>query len=314
MIKLDKINTSSFILGGAAFSGEGGGYGFGPVEEKQMEKVIFEARENGVAAIDLAPIYGFGEAEKKVGKIIQGQRDQFFLASKSGVSWHSSKRVNMTNDPIIARKMLEQSLKDLKTDYLDAYFIHWPDKNVDIRRPLEVLQKQKDQGKINYIGLCNTNEADLILASEVTEISILQSEYNLFKNGFNEDLKKYILKNNISCWGWGTFDKGIISGSVAEKTKFDSSDCRSWAPWWKKSDKDQKIKKMEKVFAKLPEGKKSGVQLALYYVDQSPFKLNPIIGIKKIDQLKDIFQSYKNRYELDKIYPEIMEKFFNDGK
>ena len=81
--------------------------------------------------------------------------------------------------------MLEQSLRDLATDYIDAYFIHWPDARVDIRRAMEVLSRKKQQGVIRFIGLCNTDAEDFIKASEIDEVNILQSEYNIFQNGFD---------------------------------------------------------------------------------------------------------------------------------
>ena len=113
MIGLNQIKQSSFILGGAAFSGQGGGYGFGSVEFKDVERVIHSARDRHVLALDLAPIYGFTQAEKTVGLVTSKDREKYFLTSKSGVSWHSNGRVNLSNDPKLTQKMLEQSLRDL---------------------------------------------------------------------------------------------------------------------------------------------------------------------------------------------------------
>ena len=145
MIDITDINKSPFILGGAAFSGNGGGYGFGSIEDKTVDNIIRQSLDFGVKAIDLAPIYGFCQAEKTVGKIVRPFRDKMFLTSKSGVSWHPTKRVNMTNDPKTTLNMLEQSLRDLATDYIDAYFIHWHDARVDIRRAMEVLSRKNSR-------------------------------------------------------------------------------------------------------------------------------------------------------------------------
>ena len=67
----------------------------------------------------------------------------------------------MTNSSDVTKKMLEQSLRDLKVDSIDCYFIHWHDKMVDIRRPMEVLSRKKEKGDIRYIGLCNTTKRRL---------------------------------------------------------------------------------------------------------------------------------------------------------
>ena len=81
---------------------------------------------------------------------------------------------------------------------------------------MEVLSRKKDQGFIRHIGLCNTNVIDFKLASEIDEISLLQSEYNIFNCGYNDELIELMKNQSILSWGWGTFDKGIISGSVNE--------------------------------------------------------------------------------------------------
>ena len=312
MVDIAQINSSPIILGGAAFSGSGGGYGFGSIEFNEVDKIIRQAIERNVFAIDLAPIYGFGEAEKVVGQIGCSIREKLFLASKSGVAWHSTKRVNMTNCPKVTQAMLEQSLRDLKTDYIDAYFIHWPDKKIDIRKPMEVLQRKRELGQIRYIGLCNTNLKDFILASEIDKISIVQSEFNLFQFGVESDLLAQLQKEKIAFWGWGTFDKGISSGNVTKNRQFEKNDCRSWAPWWKKSNKDQKIELMQKIFSELPHGKNDGVALALAHSRFSSLKMNPIVGVKSFAQFENVLEHIDNLAQFKPFYVKVMEKYFNE--
>ena len=310
MIDIVEINLSPLIIGGAAFSGKGGGYGFGSIDDQVVDNIIRQSLDFGAKAIDLAPIYGFGQAEKIVGKLVQSFRSQVFLASKSGVSWHSTKRVNMTNEPKVTEKMLEQSLRDLGTDYIDAYFIHWPDKNVDIRKPMEVLSRKKEQGLIRYIGLCNTNVEDYKRASEIDEISILQNEYNLFHNGFEKNLIECASTTSTSFWGWGTFDKGIISGSVTKDRTFEKDDCRSWAPWWKKSKKNEKMDLMQKIFREVENS--DGVSLALSHAAMSDIKVKPIIGFKSISQLEGVKKSFEQLNEFAPIYQKAMSRYFNE--
>jgi len=164
---LNSISKIPLAFGGAAISGEGGGYGFGDINENDSIELLNSAYDKGIRIFDTAPIYGFGLSEVRMGKAFKQTRDKVFIVSKSGVTWGENKRVDMTNDPVVTTKMLEQSLRDLQSDYIDLYMIHWPDTRVDIRRPLEVLAKAKHQGKIKHIGLCNTNIADLEKGSEI---------------------------------------------------------------------------------------------------------------------------------------------------
>ncbi len=217
--------VSALGFGGAAVSGEGGGYGFGDLDEVAAERLLKNTWEAGLNLYDTAPIYGFGLSEERLGKYLP--KDAIFV-SKGGVDWHSSRRVNMTNSPQVIEKMLLESIKRLKRERIDVYMIHWPDKNIDIRRPMEILKKYQEKGAIAHLGLCNTNLHDLKLAQEIGEISFLQSELNVLRTQAFDDLNE-VWKKHFSM-SWGTLDKGILSGRVTPERKFDSSDARSWAP------------------------------------------------------------------------------------
>lgn len=299
-------------FGGASISGEGGGYGFGAIGEDEAINLLLEAFDLGIKVFDTAPIYGFGLSEKRIGKAFKNKREEVFIISKSGVTWHSTKRVNMTNDPIVCRKMLEDSLKNMNTDYIDLYMIHWPDKTVDIRRPLEVLYKAKEKNLINHIGLCNTNEADLLKALEVSPIAAVQSEFNLFNNKEAETLFPLLTKEKISFMGWGTLDKGIISGRVDKSREFDKEDARSWAPWWKKSNKDKKIEVIQKIKGSKKYNSLDFVSLALSF-NLSYENVNLcLVGPRNKNQLRQLLSSYKQNIDIETI-KEIQEFLKKEG-
>ncbi|MBC7537678.1 MAG: aldo/keto reductase [Bacteriovorax sp.] len=288
---LKSISKIPLAFGGAAISGEGGGYGFGDITEEDSIKLLNMAFDLGMRIFDTAPIYGFGLSEVRMGKAFRQMRDNVFLVSKSGVTWGDNKRVDMSNEPAVTTRMLEQSLRDLQTDYIDLYMIHWPDSRVDIRRPLEVLAKAKAQGKIKHIGLCNTNVEELEKALEIDRIEVVQSEFNLFQHEATEKLFPYLKKNNISFMSWGTLDKGIITGRVDEKRKFEESDCRSWAPWWKNADNKSKFEAMKKIWPLLDKHNYSGLELALGYNLNFPDLSVALCGAKNPEQLLSLFKA-----------------------
>lgn len=296
-----KINNLPVIFGGASISGEGGGYGFGDIDESAAISLLSEAFEGGITVYDSAPIYGFGLSEKRMGAAFKNKREDVYLVSKSGVSWHENKRVNMTNDPLVTQKMLEQSLKDFQSDYIDLYMIHWPDKNIDIRFPMEVLAKAKQQQKIRHIGLCNSNPEDFTKACEVVQVDVLQSEYSLIKDKAFDKLDKAITK-----MGWGTFDKGILTGRVSKNRSYDKSDCRSWAPWWKKSDLDTKLNKVEKIKQRLSSKDIELIDIALHFVLQNDINLTPIIGMKNTQQLNSVIDVLSKKIE-----PNLIKDCYN---
>jgi aryl-alcohol dehydrogenase-like predicted oxidoreductase len=292
--------TSSLPLsfGGASISGEGGGYGFGDISDADSISLLNYAKDRGYKIFDTAPIYGFGLSEKRIGQAFKSCRDEVFIISKSGVTWHPNKRVDMTNDAKVTQKMLDQSLRDLDTDYIDLYMIHWPDKRVDIRRPLEVLAKAKLEGKIKHIGLCNTYEEDFFRASEVDKIEVLQSELNFFERKSIDSVIALAISQGLSFMSWGTLDKGILTGRVSTTRSFDRSDCRSWAPWWKSMDKESKYEAMKKIIPMLNDHGHTPLELAVSYNLQIPGVDSILCGTRTHEQIDTLISALDNRVDL----------------
>lgn len=281
-------------FGGASISGEGGGYGFGEISQSNAISLLEESFDSGIRVFDTAPIYGFGESEKRIGLAFKKNREKVKIISKCGVTWHDNRRVNMTNDPATAKKMIEESLRTLDSEYIDLYMIHWPDKNVDIRKTMEVLSRAKDEGKIHHIGLCNTNIDECEKAFEVDKVEAVQSEFNFFNRDVVSDIFPYLKERNIDFMSWGTLDKGILTGRVHEKRTFDKSDCRSWAPWWKSQKKDHKYKLAEKLKAIGEEHGFSLLQMALSHNFCYEEVSLVLCGAKNSEQLQQLLKSINN--------------------
>lgn len=295
------LNLGPLGFGAASISGESGGYSFGSMSEDDAVSLVREAFERGIKLFDTAPIYGFGESERRLGASFKSsERDQVFLISKCGVSWHEpSRRVNMTNDPKVAKDMLHQSLKDLKSDFIDLYMVHWPDEHVDIRATLEPLVRAQEEGKIKYLGLCNTNKDEIKLASEIGEIKVVQNELNLFSRWSVGLIEELLVPEAISFMSWGTFDKGILTGRVSKKRSFDSSDCRSWAPWWKAIKKDERYDAVEKLEAMLAKTEFNLQSLAIGHNLATPGVDMVLCGMKNSEQLESAFVAARNPVTVD---------------
>lgn len=286
----DAFRALSVGFGGGAISGEGKGYGFGPISENDSIDLLSKALERGIKIFDTAPIYGFGTSEARIGKAFKKCREEVFLVSKGGITWDQNKRVDLDNSPKVITKMFEDSLKNLNTDFIDLYMIHWPDPRTDIRRPMEVLSRFKERGMVKHLGLCNSNLDEFNKAQEIEKVEVLQSEFNLFNTSAKTELLDK-LKEPVYFMGWGTLDKGIISGRVTLDRTFDSTDARSWAPWWKKSNKNQKIEKMKKVLRFLEDNGHTGLELALGFNKQITLSL---VGVRNLEQLNSVFKALEN--------------------
>lgn len=278
--------VSQIGFGGASLGGDGGGYAFGFMSEDHALNLVRHAYDLGINLFDSAPVYGFRNSEIRIGKALKDKRDKVIFTSKSGVTWHDNKRINMTNDVKTTRAMLEQSLKDFDTDYIDLYMIHWPDSKIDIRHPMEVLAKAKLEGKIKHIGLCNTNHDDFIKASEISPIEFFQAEHNLFNHEFIKSFKEELTTRGFM--GWGTFDKGILTGRVFKGRDYDKSDARKWAPWWKAQDLDKKLSQVNKLQSYLEDYEVTLLEFALHFNLSFKEVSTVLCGAKTIDDLETI--------------------------
>jgi len=273
------------IFGGASLSGDGGGYGFGAISESDSEKLVSAALEMGVTWFDTAPIYGFGLSEERLGRYLTTKAK---IITKGGVSWHSNKRVNMSNDPVIIRSMIEESLKRLNR-HIDVYMIHWPDPKVDIRKSLESIIYYQKLGYISKLGLANTTPNDLEKAQELVKIEYIQIEGSFLNTTPLTQIKPY-LQAHMLTQSWGTLAKGILTGRVTLERKFDRCDARSWAPWWKKQNLSELINRAKILIDVSKQFQINPMPLALaynlYYLkfDQA------IIGFKTVSDIKQLHE------------------------
>lgn len=295
-LPLGQVLTSSppIIFGGGAISGEGKGYSLGAIEEREAVRLVRKAWERGIKVFDTAPIYGFGFSEKRLGIALKKVRLEAFIISKSGVGWHENKRVNVSNAPELVEKMLEQTLKNLQTDYLDLYMIHWPDQRVDIRRPLEIYRRYQEKGVIKHIGLCNTDYEDLKKAREIVDVAAIQSEFHLFTEEKASQFATMCKEGQCSFMSWGTLDKGTLVGRVHEKKAFDPYDMRSYAYWRKKNDFTKKYPVVEELKKLAAQHGHSLLELALGHNLRHSFVNFCICSLRTPLQLDEVLKALEN--------------------
>ncbi len=280
---------NTLIFGGAAISGSAGGHSYGALNEEAARALISYFWEKGGRIFDTAPIYGFGDSEKRLGKTLSflAKRNEYLLISKGGISWHRNMRVNVSNDPSLLARMIDESLKRLMTHYIDLYMIHWPDPRVDIRKALGPLMRAKEEGLIRYIGLSNTSVLDLKKASEVCSIAAIQNEHNHFLP-LEPAIAKYCETENICLIGHSPLAKGILTGRATIERKYDRSDYRSWAPWWKKDPfLEKKMKAVKLLEEKLGKSELLNFALSVYREANAPKFFS--IGATTISQWSEIF-------------------------
>ena len=208
-----------------------GGWMWGGTDEMESISTIRAALDHGIDVIDTAPVYGFGRSEEIVGKAIaEGRlRDRVVIATKVGLEWKDGNVFRNASRGRIMREV-EDSLRRLRTDYIDVYQVHWPDPLVPIEETASAMQVLFNQGKIRAIGVSNFSLEQMQRFRSVAPLHVLQSPYNLFKREVETELLPYCRKNNIATFGYGALCRGLLSGRMRSDTAFGGDDLRRTDP------------------------------------------------------------------------------------
>ncbi|MBF2019920.1 MAG: aldo/keto reductase [Hydrococcus sp. C42_A2020_068] len=193
------------------------------IEDEESIKAIRAAYEAGITTIDTAEVYGEGHSEQIVAKALSDVRDRVVYATKVFAN-------HLKYDRVI--EACDRSLKNLNTDYIDLYQIHWPSGSfkteiVPIEETMSALNQLKQQGKIRAIGVSNFSRAQLEEASQYGRIDSLQPPYSLFWRLVETDAMPYCIENNISILAYSPLAQGLLTGKFAPDHKFAEGDHRS---------------------------------------------------------------------------------------
>jgi aryl-alcohol dehydrogenase-like predicted oxidoreductase len=185
--------------------------------------------DQGINLIDTAPVYGFGVSEEIVGKALAGRRSEAIIATKVGLEWRDGKLYrNATRDRIMAE--VNNSLRRLRTDYIDIYQVHWPDPLVPIAETAGAMRELYQQGKIRAIGVSNFSVTQMWAFREEAPLHVLQAPYNLFERGIEAQILPYCLANGIATFGYGALCRGLLSGRMRADSAFKGDDLRRVDP------------------------------------------------------------------------------------
>src|ERR1700730_8002396 len=208
-----------------------GGWMWGGTDEAESVATIRAALSHGINVIDTAPAYGFGRSEEIVGKAVaEGRlRNQVVIATKVGLEWKDGSVFRNASRGRIMRE-IEDSLRRLRTDYIDVYQVHWPDPLVPIEETAAAMQTLFKQGKIRAIGVSNFSVEQMEQFRNVAPLHVLQSPYNLFEREVEAELLPYCRKNNIATLGYGALCRGLLSGRMRPATTFSGDDLRRADP------------------------------------------------------------------------------------
>ena len=203
-----------------------GGWMWGGTDEKDSIAVIRRALDSGVNLIDTAPVYGFGASEEIVGKALaDGYRHKAVIATKVALEWHDG-AVFRNSSPERIRQEVEDTLRRLRTDYIDLYQVHWPDPLVPIEETAAVLDDLRKEDKVRALGVSNFSPAQMDAFRSVAPLSATQPPYNLFERDIDRDVLPYAKQHGLVALAYGALCRGLLAGRIGVETRFEGDDLR----------------------------------------------------------------------------------------
>lgn len=262
-----------------------GGHNLYPEIDEQVNRTLLKTAFNeGLDFIDTAFTYGMGRSEEIIGEVVKelGNRQEVIIATKGTQKLIDGETI-VDNSPEYLRETVDASLKRLQTDYIDLFYIHFPDKNTPKYEAVGALKELKDAGKIRAIGVSNFSQEQLIEANQDGYVDVLQGHYNLLNRQAEKDLFPYTIEHGISFVPYFPFASGLLAGRYTKKTTF--NDFRANMPHFQGEAFEQNLQKVEtlKEIANAKQTEVSNIVLAWYLAQPAIDTVIP--GAKKPEQV-----------------------------
>lgn len=242
---IGKSGIKASVISLGALSIGGGDWWKSTVDETSIA-TVHRALDLGVNLIDTAPIYGIGHSEEVIGKAIEGRRSEVILSTKATFDWDTGvgryaydvDGHHMYCDHSYAGiiKDCENSLRRLKTDYIDIYYTHNPAKDetmYPVDETVRALMDLKKSGKIRAIGSSNVQPDHIRKYLECgCEIDIIQRRYSMLDRAVEDTILPICRQQGMSLHAYSPIEKGLLTGAFTKDYKLEPGEGRSTNKWW----------------------------------------------------------------------------------
>lgn len=303
-MKKNKLGSSDVHVTPIAFGAWAiGGWLWGGAEEKDAIRAMQVSLDAGVTTIDTAPVYGFGRSETLVGKAMQGTpRDRYQILTKYGLNWETAQgefyfdTISNEGKPIkiyryAARdrviKECEDSLRRLKTDYIDLLQVHWSDSTTPIRETMEAVATLIQQGKVRAAGVCNYSAAQVSDALETLSIVSNQVPYSLVRRDIEKDVVPQAQEKGLSILPYSPLQRGLLTGKFTRGYQYSPGDNRADSKYYKPENLDRVNAMLQKIKPIADDHGATLGQLVINWTIHRPAITCTLVGARNEQQVRD---------------------------
>jgi len=266
------------------------------LDEQESVRLVQTALDRGVNFIDTADAYGRGKSEEVLGRILKGRRDEVILATKS---W--AKMSDRTNDRGCSRLhliyALENSLRRLRTDYLDLYQLHHPDPRTPVEESLSTLDTLVRQGKLRYIGVSNHYAWQMAHMLGISALHgweplvSVQSRYNILDRAVENEIVPFVQRFNIAMITYGPLDRGILTGKYRRGQDPPPGSYLARDKWARKMLSDEVFDILDEL-RKIAQRYQIGTnQLAVAWLLSKPYVTSVIMGGSQAEHFEQLYST-----------------------
>ena len=277
------IEMTPIGLGCMSFSG-----GYGPSEDESAIKLLHEAIDEGLDAVDSSDMYGWGHNEELLGKALVGRRDKVVLISKFGQVQNPDGGANLVNGrPEYVYQACDASLKRLNTEVIDLYFQHRIDPDVPIEETVGAMGRLIEQGKVRAIGICEGNPTTIEKAHLSQPLAAIQSEFSLLYREQAEEAREMTLKLGISFVAYSPLGRGLLTSHFLDMDSLPKDDPHARHPRYAEENFTHNLMLAKKLADIAVEKECTPAQLCLAWLLAQGQDLVTIPGTKSKSRLEE---------------------------
>jgi aryl-alcohol dehydrogenase-like predicted oxidoreductase len=283
------IKVSPYALGAMMF---GQAAGVGNPDHDDSIRIIHKALDAGINFIDTADVYSYGESEEIVGEALKGRRDSVVVATKFSRPMGDDPNRQGTSRGWIMTAV-ENSLRRLRTDYIDLYQIHRLDPATDVEETLSALTDLVRSGKVRAIGSSTTPASDIVEAQWVAERRGLerfrteQPPYSILNRGIENEVLPVAQRYGMGTLVWGPLAQGTLTGRIRKGRQTDLRRTK----FFRHISDERRLDAVEKLVPFAEEAGMPLTHLAVAFVIAHPGVTSALLGARTMEQLDDLLAS-----------------------
>lgn len=282
-----ELGKSGLVTSKMGFGCMGLNYHRGVAKDRnEMIKVVREAIDAGITMFDTAAVYGPYTNEELVGDALVGYRDKVQIATKGGFKIDGLSN-ELDSRPESLRKQLEDSLKRLKTDYIDLYYIHRVDPNVPIEDVAMAMKQFKKEGLIKHWGLSEAGVETIRRAHKVEPLAAVEYEYSMWWREIEKDVLPVLEELGIGLVAYSPLGRGFLTGKLDKNTTFGENDNRADLPRFTKEAMAANQVVIDYINELATAKNATAAQIALAWVMAQKPWIVPIPGTTKISRIHE---------------------------